>query len=232
MPSIRVIAGAAIGSLFVCGLFSGQGVAQTATETVDKLMQLLQPMNPDKSEKKPSDSSAAKHSSRKAPPAAKKRASTKPAAKESTLNGASETTVPPSEHVIDGEAVPRLGLDAGHSAKVATGVDPIVEAFRAGMISPEAANDIDLAADAHGTLARDASPATVVTATGSETIAPADNSNSGAVAVSQMPSSGIGTMSWLLLVIAAVSGAAATGSAAWFLIRPSASADVWVSLNE
>ena len=51
MPSIRVIAGAAIGSLFVCGLFSGQGVAQTATESVDKLMQLLQPMNPDKSEK-------------------------------------------------------------------------------------------------------------------------------------------------------------------------------------
>jgi hypothetical protein len=50
MPSIRVIAGAAIGSLFVCGLFSGQGVAQTATETVDKLMQLLQPMNPDKSD--------------------------------------------------------------------------------------------------------------------------------------------------------------------------------------
>jgi hypothetical protein len=234
MPSIRVIAGAAIGSLFVCGLFSGQGVAQTATETVDKLMQLLQPMNPDKSETKPSDSSAAKHSSRKAPHAAKKRASTKPAAKESTLNGASEATVPPSEHVIDGEAVPRLGLDAGHSAKVATGVDPFVEAFRAGMISPEAANDIDLAADAQGTLARDASPAavTVVTATVSETIAPADNSNSGAVAVSQMPSSGIGTMSWLLRVIAAVSGAAATGSAAWFLIRPSASADVWVSLNE
>ena len=25
MPSIRVIAGAAIGSLFVCGLFGGQG---------------------------------------------------------------------------------------------------------------------------------------------------------------------------------------------------------------
>jgi hypothetical protein len=233
MPSIRVIAGAAIGSLFVCGLFSGQGVAQTAMESVDKLMQLLQPMNPDKSETKPSDSSAAKHSSRKAPPVAK-RASTKPAAKESTLNGASQVTVPPSEHVIDGEAVPWLGLDAGHSAKVATGVDPFVEAVQAGMVSPEAANDIDLAADARGTLASDASPAatTVVTATGTETIAPADNSNSGAAAVSQIPSSGIDTMSWLLRVVAALSGAVATGSVAWFLIRPSASADVWVSLNE
>jgi hypothetical protein len=234
MPSIRVIAGAVIGSLFVCGLFSGQGVAQTAMESVDKLMQLLQPMNPDKSETKPSDSSPAKHSSRKAPPAAKKRASTKPAAKESTLNGASQVTVPPSEHVIDGEAVPWISLDAGHSAKVATGVDPFVEAFQAGMVSPEAANDIDLAADAQSTLASDASPAavTVVTATGTETIAPADNSNSGAAAVSQIPGSGIGTMSWLLRVIAALSGAVATGSVAWFLIRPSASTDVWVSLNE
>jgi hypothetical protein len=39
-------------------------------------------------------------------------------------------------------------------------------------------------------------------------------------------------MAWLLRVIAALSGAVATGSIAWFLIGPSASADVWVSLNE
>ena len=82
MPSIRVIAGAAIGCLFVCGLFGGQGMAQTAsTDPVGKLMQLLQP---GKSETKPPERSAAKHSS-KAHPAAKKRASTKPAAKEGTL---------------------------------------------------------------------------------------------------------------------------------------------------
>ena len=171
-------------------------------------MQLLQPTNPGKSETKPSDRSAAKHSSSKAPPAAKKRASTKPAAKENPLNGASRVTAPPSERVIDGEAV-----------RVA---------------SPDDANDIDLAANAQGTLASDASPAaaTVVTAAGTETIAPADRSNSGAAAVSQTPSSSIGTMSWLLRVIAALSGAVATGSIAWFLIGPSASADVWVSLNE
>ena len=36
-------------------------------------------------------------------------------------------------------------------------------------------------------------------------------------------------MSWLLWIIAALSGAEATGSLAWFLIGPSASADVWVS---
>ena len=103
MRIIRVIASAVIGTLFVCGLFGGQGVAQTATESVDKLMQLLQPTNPGKSETKPPDRSAAKRSSSKAPPAAKKHASAKPAAKESTLNGASQVT--PSELVIDGEAV-------------------------------------------------------------------------------------------------------------------------------
>ena len=205
MPSIRVIAGAAIGCLFVCGLFGGQGMAQTAsTDPVGKLMQLLQP---GKSETKPPERSAAKHSS-KANPAAKKRASTKPAAKESTSNGASQVTAPPSELVIDGEAV-----------RVA---------------SPDDANDIDLAVNTQGTLASDASPAaaTVVTAAGTETIAPADRSNSGAAAVSQTPSSSIGTMSWLLRVIAALRGAVATGSIAWFLIGPGASADVWVSLNE
>ena len=205
MPSIRVIAGAAIGCLFVCGLFGGQGMAQTAsTDPVGKLMQLLQP---GKSETKPPERSAAKHSS-KANPAAKKRASTKPAAKESTLNGAPQVTAPPSGLVIDGEAM------------------------RAA--SPNDANDIDLAANAEGALASDApsAAATVVTAASTETIAPADKSNSGAAAVAQTPSSSIGSMSWLLRVIAALSGAVATGSLAWFLIGPSASAEVWVILSE
>ena len=44
MTSIRVIAGAAVGCLFVCGLFGGQGMAQTAsTDPVGKLIQLLHP---------------------------------------------------------------------------------------------------------------------------------------------------------------------------------------------
>lgn len=197
MPSIRVIAGAAIGFLFVCGLFGCQGVAQTAsTEPVGKPMQLPQPMHPGKSETKPRERSAAKHSS-KAHPAAKKRASTKTAAKEGTFNGAPQVT--PSELVIDGEAM-----------RVA---------------SPDDANDIDLAANAQGGLESDApsAAATVVKAASTETIAPADKSNSGVAVVSQTPSSSIGSVSWLLQVIAALSGAVATGSLAWFLIGPSAS---------
>jgi hypothetical protein len=199
MPRIRVIASAAIGCLFVCGLFGGLGVAQTAsTEPVGKPMQLL---HAGKSETKPTEGSAAKHSS-KAHPVAKKRASTKPASKENTSIGAPQVTALPSELVIDGKAV-----------RVA---------------SPDHANDIDLATDAQGALARDA--ATVVTAASTETIAPADESNSGAAAaLSQTPSSSIGSMSWLLWIIAALSGAVATGSLAWFLIGPGASADVWIS---
>ena len=106
MPRIRVIASAAIGCLFVCGLFGGLGVAQTAsTEPVGKPMQLL---HAGKSETKPTEGSAAKHSS-KAHPVAKKRASTKPASKENTSIGAPQVTALPSELVIDGKAV-RVGL--------------------------------------------------------------------------------------------------------------------------
>jgi hypothetical protein len=203
MPRIRVIAGAAVGCLFVCGLFGGQGIAQTAsTDPVGKLIQLL---HPSESETKPPEKSAARHSS-KAHPAAKKRASSKPAAKERTLNGAPRVT--PSELVIDGETM-----------RVA---------------SPNDANDTDLAAKGQGALESDApsAAATVVKAASTETIAPADKSNSGAAVVSQTPSSSIGSMSWLLRVIAALSGAVATGSLAWFLIGPSASAEAWVSLSE
>jgi hypothetical protein len=180
-------------------------VAQTATQSVDKLMQLLQPTNPGKSETKSPERSAAKHPSSKTHSAAKKHASAKPVAKESTLNGASQVT--PSELVIDGEAV-----------RVA---------------SPDDANDIDLAANAHDPPASDpsAAAATVVTAAGTETIAPADKSNSVAAAVSQTPTSSIGTMAWLLRVIAALSGAVAIGSIAWFLIGPRASGDVWANIK-
>jgi hypothetical protein len=192
VPRIRVIASAAIGCLFVCGLFGGLGVAQTAsTEPVGKPMQLL---HPGKSETKPAEGSAAKHSSKAHP--AKKRASTKPASKENISNEAPQVTAPPSELVIGGKAV-----------RVA---------------SPDHANDIDLATDAQGALASDASPAaaTVVTAASTETNAPADESNSGAAALSQTPSSSICSMSWLLWIIAALSAAMATGSLAWFLIGP------------
>jgi hypothetical protein len=140
------------------------------------------------------------HSS-KAHPVAKRHASTKHASKENASNGVPQVTAPQSKLVIDGKAL-----------RVA---------------SPDHADDIDLATDAQG--APSPAAATIVTAASTETIAPADESNSGAAALSQTPSSSIGSMSWLLWIIAALSGAVATGSLAWFLIGPSASADVWAS---
>jgi hypothetical protein len=203
MPSTRIIASAALGCLFVCGLSSGQGVAQTAsTDPVNKLMHFLHPGEPKTT---PPGRSAAKHSS-KAHPEANKPASTKPASKESTSNGAPEVKV--SEPAIVGETM-----------RVA---------------SPSEANEIDLAAYAQGTLESEApsAAATVVKAASPETMAQADKSNAEAAGVSQTPSNGIGSISWLLRVIAALSGAMAIGLLAWFLIKPSASADVWVRLSE
>jgi hypothetical protein len=247
MPSIRVIAGAAIGFLFVCGLFGCQGVAQTAsTEPVGKPMQLPQPMHPGKSETKPRERSAAKHSS-KAHLAAKKRASTKLASKESTSNGAahvtavaarpaatpSETAWPLAARASVAESAAAVSILQPGPA-MAPPSELVINGEAVRVASPDDANEIDLAANSQGALVSDASPAaaTVVKAASTETVAPADKSNSGAAAVSQTPSSRIGSMSWLLRVIAALSGAVATGSVAWFLIGPGASADVWVSVSE
>jgi hypothetical protein len=154
----------------------------------------MQLLHAGKSETKPTEGFAAKHSS-KAHPAAKRHASTKLASKENASNGVPRVTAPLSELVIDGKA--------------------------GRVVSP------DRAIDAQG--APSPAAATIVTAASTETIALADESNSEAAALSQTPSSSVGSMSWLLWIIAALSGAVAIGSLAWFLIGPSASADVWAS---
>jgi hypothetical protein len=131
--------------LFVCGLFGGQGMAQTAsTDPVGKLIQLL---HPGESETKPPERSAAKHSS-KAHPAAKKRASAKTASKENASNGAPQVTA--NERVTDGETVRVASPDDTN------GIDP--------------ANTHGApATDASSTAA------TIVTAASIETIAPANS---------------------------------------------------------
>jgi hypothetical protein len=201
MPGTRVIAGAALGCLFLCGLSSGQGVAQTAsTDPVNKLMHFLHPGEP---ETKPPGRSAAKHSS-KAHPTAKKPASAEPASKESASSGGPELTV--SEPVVAGETVQ--------------------------VASPNEANDIDLAAYAQGKpeSAAPSAAATSVVAASPVTMAPADKATS--EDLSHKRSSGIGSVSWLLRVIAALSGAIATSLLAWFLIKPNASSEIWVRLSE
>ena len=228
-----------IGFLFVCGLFGGQAVAQTAsTEPVGKPMQLLQLMHPGKSEAKPHERSAAKHTS-KSHLAAKKRASTKLASKESTSNGAPHVTAvaprlprrrcrprrhqrPPGQLAAQASvaesaaAVPTLQPGPA----IAPPSELVIDGQTVRVASPDDANEIDLATNEQGALVSDASPAaaTAVKAASTETAAPADKSDSGAAAVSQTPSSKVGSTSWLLRVMAALGAAVAAGSVAWFLI--------------
>ena len=190
LPSTRVIAGAALGGLVVCGLFSGHCIAEAASkDPVSKLMHFLHSGEPD---------TKAKHSS-KTGAAAKKPASAKPVSKESPSNRTAELAA--SEPVIEGDVM-----------RVAAPSD----------------GDIDVAAKGQGP----STTSKVVEAVSSETVAPADKSNTSAAVVSLAPSSSIGSISWLLRVLAALSGAMATGLLAWFLIRPNASAEVWMRLTE
>jgi hypothetical protein len=81
--------------------------------------------------------------------------------------------------------------------------------------SPDDANEIDLATDEQSA---PVAAATAVKATITEMAAPADQSDAGAAAASQTPSSNISSTSWLLRVMGALGTAAAVGLVAWFLI--------------
>ena len=222
MPSIRVIVGGAIVCLFVCGLFGGQAAAQTAsTEPVGKPIQLLQLTHPGKPEAKPHERSAAKHTS-KSHLAAKKPASPKLASKESTSNGAPHVTA-----AVAAAAAPQAppaptsetAWPAAARASVAESVAAVpttlqIDGQTVRVASPDDANEIDLAIE-QGALPA-AAPA--VKAANTETTTPADKPDSAAAAVSQTPSSKVGSASWLMQVMAALGAAVAAGSGAWFLI--------------
>jgi hypothetical protein len=230
---MRVIVGGAIGWLFICGLFGGQAAAQTAsTEPVGKPIQLLQLTHPP--EAKPHERSAAKRTS-KSHLAAKKSASPKLASKESTSNGAPHVTAvvaaaaapqappaPPSEtawpvatqaSVAESAAAVPATLQPGPA--IAPPSELVIDGQTVRVASPDDANEIDLATNEQGALPA-AAPA--VKAASTETAAPADKSDSAAAAVSQTPSSKVGSTSWLMQVMAALGAAVAAGSVAWFLI--------------
>ena len=234
MPSIRVIVGGAIVCLFVCGLFGGQAAAQTAsTEPVGKPIQLLQLTHPGKPEAKPHERSVAKHTS-KSHLAAKKPASPKLASKESTSNGAphvtaavaaaaapqappaptSETARPAAAQASVAESVAAVPATLQPGPAIAPPSELVIDGQTVRVASPDDANEIDLAIE-RGALPA-AAPA--VKAANTETAAPADKSDSAAAAVSQTPSSKVGSASWLMQVMAALGAAVAAGSVAWFLI--------------
>jgi hypothetical protein len=87
--------------------------------------------------------------------------------------------------------------------------------------SADEANEIDLAANDASVAASDASLVATSApdaATAEMTAAPAANSDSAGAAVAQTQRAEIGSTSWLLQVMAALGGAVAAGSVAWFLI--------------
>jgi len=80
--------------------------------------------------------------------------------------------------------------------------------------SPDKVNEIDLAAANNGVVANDAQPSTAPATTATST----PKADSATVAVAQTPASQVGSTAWIMQVLAALGGALAAGSVAWFLI--------------
>jgi len=215
-----------ISYLFVLVLVGGQAVAQTAgTRPVGKPIQLLQFTHPGNSEAKPHEKSVAKNRS-KSHLAAKDPASTKRVSNEAphetavvvSATAARGPSAPTSKAawpaVVQAIAVPSLRPGLATSSKIA------IDSQAVRVVSPDDANEIDLAANEQGAPASDAllAAATAVKATNTETTASADKPASGAAVVSQKPSGNVGGTSWLLEVMAALGTAVAIGAVAWFLI--------------
>jgi hypothetical protein len=220
-----------IACLFVCVLVADQAVAQTAgTQPVGKPVELLQFMHSDSAAAKPHENSVAKNRS-KSHFAAKEPATTKRASRESRANEASRATAmgvsnaaarepsaPTSETirppVMQAIAVPTLRPGLTTSSKIA------IDHQNVPVVSPDDANEIDLATSEQSAPASDAllGAATAVKETNTETAAPADKPDSGAAIVSQTPSINVGGASWLLQVMAALGIAVVTGVVAWFLV--------------
>jgi hypothetical protein len=88
------------------------------------------------------------------------------------------------------------------------------------LVSPNDANEIDLAANDAGARVSAAPPDNAVASTPAirDIIEAQPKSDSVRVATTQQPGSEVGSTSWVLQVLAALGGAVAAGSVAWFLI--------------
>ena len=89
------------------------------------------------------------------------------------------------------------------------------------VVSPDDANEIDLAADAQGTQASTAAPRDIAEAK--------PQPDPVETAAAQRTVSEVGSASWIAQVLAALGGAVAAGSARLVPDRLRAAADVWVS---
>ncbi len=217
MLSIRIVAAGAVVSVMTVG----GALAQTATNTgAGKPIQLLQvTTQPDKTKSKPhakrimkirtaAERTAKRHSLARArlihvAEAAKPAA---PAAAPADVVSANVAPVIAPATVASAAPAPQLAA----AAPELTPSELVVGGQTVHVVSPDDANEIDRAADAQNAPAAAATLGTVAAAE------PA--SDTATVARAQEETSHVGSASWIAQILAALGGAVAAGSAAWFLM--------------
>lgn len=236
MLNIRIVTAGAIFSAFslVSGLTVSGAEAQTApTETAGKPIQLLQLLQPSKAKTKPQAKLAAK-------PAGKTRTASRSRTRSHGIHSVvaarkrfhartqiAQAPAPDSAWPAASSAAPTEVAAAAPipPQPVAAPTEAAAGALVVGghtvqLVSPNDANEIDLAANDAGARVSAAPPDNAVASTPAirDIIEAQPKSDSVRVATAQQPGREVGSTSWVLQVLAALGGAVAAGSVAWFLI--------------
>ncbi len=214
MPSIRIVAAGALISVMT----AGGAMAQTATDTgAGKPIQLLQvATQPDKTKSKPHAKrimkirTAAKRTGRRHRLAAERpihvAQAAKPAAPAATPADAWANVTPVPAPATSAAPAPQLAA----AASASTPSELVVGGQTVHVVSPDDANEIDRDADAQ------TAPSAAATQSAVATAAPV--ADTATVARAQEETSHFGSASWIAQILAALGGAVAAGSAAWFLM--------------
>lgn len=231
MQSIRIVTAGAFVSivLFVSGTVTGNATAQTATNgTPGKPLQLLKIVeHPGKARPKPHAKVLARSSAKRAVKIAARRKTYIhiAAAEQRRLHLPVEpASAPPPDDISPtaGAIAPvEAAVAAATPQPVAAQTEPapsevVVAGQTVQVASPDDVNEIDLAANDATASAGGAAPAS---APPMREITEAEpKTNSLRAAEVQQTENEVGSTSWILQVMAALGGAVAAGSAAWFLI--------------
>jgi hypothetical protein len=220
MPNTRFSpAGAA--ALLVLGLAAGSAAAQTATgDTPGKPLQLLKIVEqPSRPKIRPHAKTGALKSSKThvarlehKRPHAQTAATPAPASAWPAANSSAAT------NVAAAEPAPAAQFASAPSAFAPS--DLVVGGQTVQIASPDAVNQIDLAASDADPHASTGAPGSAAAGTLALNDAPEPTTKSDAInsVSTPPPGSPVGSTSWLLQVFAALGGAVAAGSVAWFLI--------------
>jgi hypothetical protein len=225
MLSIRIVTAGAV-LLLLSGMTAGGAAAQTATnETPGKPLQLLQLLHivapPDKTKTKP-------HAKLLANPIAKKTAHgtvaerKQPRPPTQTATAAAPDAIWPA---VNSAAPTDVAAAEPAAQPIAAPADPapselVVAGQTVRVAAEDDVNEIDLAANEAGTQASTAAPigTTASAAAMSDITEPQPKSDSMTTASADAQGSDVGSASWIAQVLAALGGAVAAGSVAWFLI--------------